>query len=78
MKKLLAAVATACCVVTAPAAFAGFDVFVDIGAPRVVTVAAPVAYYRYAEPRWHERHEFFERRHEYRERHEHFRHHDWR
>ena len=78
MKKILGAVATACCIIAAPAAFAGVDVFFDIGLPRPVVVAQPSpVYYRYAEPRWHDR-GYFERRHEFRERHEHFRGHDWR
>ena len=79
MKKLIGAVAAACCIAAAPAAFAGVDVFVDIGLPRPVFVAppVPVAYYGRAEPRWHDQRGHFGRHHEYRERHEHFRH-GWR
>jgi hypothetical protein len=82
MKKILGALAAVCCVATAPAAFAGVDVFVDFGLPRQVVIAQPlpVAYYRQVEPRWHDGRGHFERRHFYRERerHEHFRHRDWR
>ncbi len=78
MKKTLGLLAAACCISAAPA-FAGVDVFFDIGVPRQVAVApTPVSYYRYAEPRWHDRREFFERHHEYRERHENFGRHGWR
>jgi hypothetical protein len=86
MKKIIGAVAAVCCLAAAPAAFAGVDVFVEFGFPPPVVVtrpvyvapAVPVAYYRHGEPRWHERHEYFDRRHEYRERHDYFRHHGWR
>ena len=80
MKKILGAVAAACCFAAAPAAFAGVDVYVDFGFPRPVVIAPPmpVAYYRHTEPRWEERHGHFDRRHEFRGHHEQFRRHDWR
>lgn len=66
MKRILGIVAVTGLLAAAPA-FAGIDVFVELGTPAPVFVApAPVyvtpAVYRHGEPRWHERHERFERR----------------
>ncbi|NBR27935.1 MAG: hypothetical protein EBT83_05915 [Betaproteobacteria bacterium] len=80
MKKILAAIALACSTISAPAAFAGVEVFVDIGVPRPVYVAppAPVVYYQRVEPRWHEHHGHHYRRYSHYERHEYERHRGWR
>ena len=73
MKKTLAALALACSSITAPAAFAGVDVFVELGVPRPVVVAppSPVVYYRRVEPRWREH--FHHRGHYERHGHQHHR-----
>jgi hypothetical protein len=78
MKKIFAAVAAVCCLAAAPAAFAGVDIFVDLGVARPLIVAppAPVVYYERAEPRWHDQRRHFGRHHETRDRHQHFRRHD--
>ena len=76
MKRILGMIAVAGLLTAAPAAFAGVNVFFDFVAPAPVYVAPPppqyVAVYRW-EPRWRERHEYFERR-EFRE---HERHHGY-
>jgi hypothetical protein len=77
MKRILGIVAVSGLLTTAPAAFAGIDVFVDFGVPAPMYVAplpvyvapAPVVY-RHREPRWHERREYLERR-EFRDHHRH-------
>lgn len=81
MKKILGAFAAACCLATAPAAFAGTDVFVEFSLARPVVIAQPlpVAYYRHAELRRHDRRGHFKRHHHHHHRHHpHFRHHGWR
>jgi hypothetical protein len=76
MKRILGIFAAAGLLAATPAAFAGVDVYVDFGIPAaplyapsapVYIAPAPVAY-RHWVPRWHERHEYFERR-EFREHH---------
>jgi hypothetical protein len=79
MKRILSIVAVAGLLAAAPA-FAGVDVFVQLGAPAPVYVAPAPVYatpvvYRHGDPRWHERHHRFEHRyHEFRD----YRHHDYR
>lgn len=78
MKKLLGAVAAACCIAAAPAAFAGVDIYVDFGLARPLVVAPPLpaVYYRHSEPRWHDRRGHYRHHHGHRGHHEHFRGHD--
>ena len=79
MKRILSIVAVAGLLAAAPA-FAGVDVFVQLGSPVPVFVAPAPLYatpvvYRHGDPRWHERHHRFEHRHhEFRD----HRHHDYR
>ena len=60
MKRILGIVAVTGLLAAAPA-FAGIDVFVQLGAPAPVYVAPALVYvtpvvFRHGEPRWHERH----------------------
>ena len=80
MKRILGIIATAGLIAAAPA-FAGVDVFVNLGTPAPVYTSqapvyvAPVAY-RHWEPRWHPQHHRFDHRdfrghRDFRDHHEH-------
>lgn len=57
MKPILCAIVIACGLLAAPAAFAGIDIYVNLGAPQpVVVTPPPVVYYRVVEPHWRARH----------------------
>ena len=65
MKRILGIAAVTGLLAAAPA-FAGVDVFFEFGTPAPVYVAPAPVYttpvvYRHVEPRWHARHEHFER-----------------
>lgn len=75
MKKTLAALALACSSIAAPSAFAGVDVFVELGVARPVVVvpSVPLVRYQRFEPRWREHYGRHFRHHGHYERH-----HGWR